>query len=125
MVTQEAMQRCADLTNEERAARGWEDDYTALEFERSGESPCRAFARYVQSVSDTMAEIVRVCEESLLDAIDRIEALARSFILPEPVDPVERAMNEALCSDDDMTEAAHRLRAALDKAGFAITKKEG
>ena len=127
--TKQARQRCADLSSQVVEERGWNTSYNASHFTGKGDCHAIAFARHVQSTRDTASEIVR-CVGNIPpghEALDRIEALTRSLMLPEPVDPLYAAIREALPGSmpDHHAEAITKTsRAALDKAGYAVVKKE-
>lgn len=108
--TQEARQRCADLAKE-IDGQCW----IAADFDEGGEVEARAFARYVQQVSDTAREMDRKLRRIVPPAggwahkeWQEICDLARTLILPEPADPLVEAFA-----------ASHGHLATIDHAGCA------
>lgn len=79
----------------------------------------RAFARFIREVSDA----ARTATAADTDSRER-ERLLAPFILPDPVDPLEEAL-EATCILSNPARRAGAIRSELAKHGLKIVKDTG
>ena len=81
-------------------------------------SPHDLVARFIQEVSDAAKEL----DVASVPSLRRVKI--RPFILPEPVDPLETALNEALIASEAYHHASpdlvRRVRENLAKRGLEI-----
>lgn len=120
-----AAQFCADLANAVQRERGFTLKWSADGF--GDGTPCTdniAFRRYVEAVSEAVKQFRKDWDGSPV-VVAECDRLLGQFVLPEPVDPVVEALNDAMpgaMGSAIRADIARDLRAALGKRGLHITE---